>query len=184
MNLSFLMGSSRLGAFGLIWSLDRNVPKVNRIILSRPEISAGQIIAKQYAGMMSATCAEMDQITGQIKEVMEGKPIVFDLAMIRLDLCSLFQQHVLRAEHRVPRGSVTTYQRLAQYLGTPKAVRAVGNALANNPFPIIIPCHRAIRSDRTLGGFQGGLGMKRILLEQEGHEITSRMRVINPRLHY
>ncbi|MHA1663588.1 MAG: methylated-DNA--[protein]-cysteine S-methyltransferase, partial [Candidatus Thorarchaeota archaeon] len=55
--------------------------------------------------------------------------------------------------------------------------RAVGNALARNPFPIIVPCHRAIRSDRTLGGFQGGLKMKRRILEMEGVEFDSTSRV-------
>ncbi|MCK4795669.1 MAG: MGMT family protein, partial [Desulfobacteraceae bacterium] len=62
----------------------------------------------------------------------------------------------------------STYQRIATHLGSPNGARAVGNALATNPFPIIIPCHRAIRSDRSLGGYQGGLDMKRILLEMEG----------------
>ena len=68
----------------------------------------------------------------------------------------------------IPRGRVTTYQLLAKHLGSPRAARAVGTALATNPFPIVIPCHRAIRSDGTLGGYQGGLKMKRSLLEMEG----------------
>jgi methylated-DNA-[protein]-cysteine S-methyltransferase len=92
----------------------------------------------------------------------------FPLEIIRLDLCSEFQQGVLRAEHGIPRGSISTYQRIAGHLGKPSGARAVGQALANNPFPIIIPCHRAIRSNRTLGGYQGGLAMKRALLEMEG----------------
>jgi methylated-DNA-[protein]-cysteine S-methyltransferase len=74
----------------------------------------------------------------------------------------------LRAEHGIPRGQVSTYQLLAAFIGRPKAARSVGTALATNPFPIIIPCHRAVRSDRSLGGFQGGLLMKRAWLEQEG----------------
>lgn len=68
----------------------------------------------------------------------------------------------------IPRGSVSTYQRIAKHLGHDNATRAVGGALSNNPFPIIIPCHRAIRSDGTLGGYQGGLEMKRTLLKMEG----------------
>jgi methylated-DNA-[protein]-cysteine S-methyltransferase len=60
----------------------------------------------------------------------------------------------------------------------------VGNALATNPFPIVIPCHRAIRSDGTLGGYQGGLAMKKALLMQEGVDVDERGRVRSPRLFY
>jgi methylated-DNA-[protein]-cysteine S-methyltransferase len=90
----------------------------------------------------------------------------------------------LRAEHGIPRGSVSTYQLIAAHLGRPKGGRAVGNALANNPFPIIIPCHRAFRSDRSLGGYQGGLAMKRALLEKEGIGFDRTGRVQAMRWHY
>jgi methylated-DNA-[protein]-cysteine S-methyltransferase len=73
---------------------------------------------------------------------------------------------------------VSTYQRIAKYLGNAKGARAVGSALAGNPFPIIIPCHRAIRSDGTLGGYQGGLEMKRRLLEMEGVMFDALGRVV------
>jgi methylated-DNA-[protein]-cysteine S-methyltransferase len=63
-------------------------------------------------------------------------------------------------------------------LGCPRAARAVGTALANNPFPIIIPCHRTIRADGTPGGFGGGIMMKRNLLEMEGVRFDPRGRVI------
>ncbi|MCK4234435.1 MGMT family protein [candidate division WOR-3 bacterium] len=96
----------------------------------------------------------------------------------------MFQQKVLRAEHGIPRGSVSTYQRIAMYLGNPKGARAVGNALANNPFPIIIPCHRAIRSDGTLGGYQGGLEMKRVLLEMEGIDFHDTRRIATKDFFY
>jgi methylated-DNA-[protein]-cysteine S-methyltransferase len=85
-----------------------------------------------------------------------------------MDLCSAFQQKVLHAEHAIPRGRVSTYRLIARRLGDANAARAVGTALATNPFPIVIPCHRAIRSDGALGGFQGGLKMKGALLRMEG----------------
>jgi methylated-DNA-[protein]-cysteine S-methyltransferase len=90
----------------------------------------------------------------------------------------------LRAEHGIPRGSVSTYQRIAKLLGNRNATRAVGGALANNPFPIIIPCHRAIRSDGTLGGYQGGLKMKRALLEMEGVFFNALGRVLTDKFFY
>lgn len=93
----------------------------------------------------------------------------------RADLagCPAFQRRVLQAEAAVPRGRITTYGRLAAQLGAPRAARAVGSALAHNPFPLLIPCHRALRADLSLGGFQGGLAMKQALLELEGHRIAS-----------
>ena len=180
----FKLQSTCLGKVGLIWSFDHDIPKANRIILSRPEIQVDQIMAEQYAHLTPSSCAEVDTISMQIVAFMEGESITFDLTSARLDLCPLFQQRVLQAECRVPRGWVTTYQRIAKHLGNPNAARAVGHALATNPFPIVIPCHRAIRSDRTLGGFQGGLDMKHILLEQEGHAFDPGMRIRNPRLYY
>ncbi len=62
--------------------------------------------------------------------------------------------------------------------------RVVGNALARNPFPIIIPCHRAIKSNGALGGFQGGIKMKRALLELEGIEFSERGMVVTKRIYY
>jgi methylated-DNA-[protein]-cysteine S-methyltransferase len=72
------------------------------------------------------------------------------------------------AERTIPRGYVSSYSALAAHIGKPKAARAAGTALARNPFPIIIPCHRTVRTDGSLGGFGGGLPMKRALLEMEG----------------
>jgi methylated-DNA-[protein]-cysteine S-methyltransferase len=99
---------------------------------------------------------------------------------VMFDRCSPFQQQVLRIEHGVPRGRVTSYQRIAEKLNRPRSARAVGRALAANPFPILIPCHRAIRSDGTLGGFQGGPAMKRALLALEGIEFASNGKVVAP----
>ena len=68
----------------------------------------------------------------------------------------------------VPRGSLTTYSHIAKKTGNPKSYRAVGNALAKNPFPIVFPCHRIIKSNGEIGGFSCGIGIKKLLLEAEG----------------
>ncbi|MEA3339092.1 MAG: MGMT family protein, partial [Chloroflexota bacterium] len=83
-----------------------------------------------------------------------------------------------------PRGWVSTYGRIAKSLGNPRAARAVGNALARNPFPIIIPCHRTIRADGRLGGFRGGVEMKRALLEMEGVEVDDVGKALTDRVYY
>lgn len=87
----------------------------------------------------------------------------------RCDLSGLspFTRAVLRITAKIPYGEVRSYEWVARKLGKPRAVRAVGNALARNPIPIIIPCHRIVRSDGTIGGFALGTAWKRRLLALE-----------------
>lgn len=89
-----------------------------------------------------------------------------------VDLADLtpFQQRALRATAAIPRGEVRTYGEIAAAIGAPGAARAVGSALAGNPVPLIIPCHRVVRADGRLGNYSGpgGPGSKRRLLEWEG----------------
>lgn len=85
---------------------------------------------------------------------------------LALNLCPKFQRRVLSEVYNIPAGFVSTYGRIASKLST--SPRSVGRALATNPFPIIIPCHRIIRSDGSLGGYQAGKAMKQKLLESEG----------------
>lgn len=87
-----------------------------------------------------------------------------------LSVLPSFTQAVLRVTSRIPHGEVRSYRWVAQCLKKPKATRAVGNALARNPIPIIIPCHRVVRSDGTLGGFALGVKWKKRLLELENPE--------------
>jgi methylated-DNA-[protein]-cysteine S-methyltransferase len=91
--------------------------------------------------------------------------------------CSPFQWTVLMTERTIPRGLVTSYSDLARLVGRPRAFRAVGTALARNPYPLVVPCHRTVRLDGSLGGFGGGLPMKRSLLEMEGVGFDTRGRV-------
>lgn len=79
-----------------------------------------------------------------------------------------FQQKVWRALRTIPKGQTRSYAWVAKKIGKPKAVRAVANACGANPYPVVIPCHRVIRSDGSLGGFSGGLKLKRKLLAREG----------------
>jgi methylated-DNA-[protein]-cysteine S-methyltransferase len=104
--------------------------------------------------------------------------------LIALEDCSVFQRRVLLAEYAIPRGWVSTYGRIAAALGRPGGARAVGRALATNPFPLVIPCHRAVRAGGDLGGYQGGVAMKRALLTFEGVEFTEGGKVRLERVHY
>jgi len=78
------------------------------------------------------------------------------------------QDKVLKIVRQIPVGKVATYAQIARALGRPRAARAVGNALHNNPYPIIVPCHRVVRSDGGLGGYAAGTEKKKQLLLKEG----------------
>jgi methylated-DNA-[protein]-cysteine S-methyltransferase len=79
-----------------------------------------------------------------------------------------FEARVYEVVRKIPRGKVSTYKAIARALGDERKARAVGRALARNPEPIKVPCHRVVRSDLTLGGYSLGLERKRRLLEEEG----------------
>jgi len=152
----------------VLWTLHQGQPKILRIFLSGPQSKPEKGLQETLATARPAACPEIEEIAHQMAAFLDGAAISFSLDSVLLDPCPVFQQQVLRAEHGIPRGQVSTYQLIAGSIGRPGAARAVGQALATNPFPIIVPCHRAVRSDRTLGGFQGGLPMKRALLAAEG----------------
>jgi methylated-DNA-[protein]-cysteine S-methyltransferase len=162
----------------ILWSLYLGLPKIRHVLLSRPGLSAKQTFKFLFPDSIASSSAEVDALADRIAAFLAGEDLRFSLEVARLDPCSPFQQKVLRAEHGIPRGKVSTYQRIAGHLGDPRAARAVGTALAHNPFPIIVPCHRAIRSDGTLGGFQGGMEMKRALLQMEGVLVAGSGRVV------
>jgi methylated-DNA-[protein]-cysteine S-methyltransferase len=172
------------GSVVIFWSGFDDSPKIVQVTLSKPGLSAEDQAFSLCPESQMASCVEIDAVATSIKAFLEGEDIVFSLGVADLTSCSAFQETVLRAEHGIPRGSVSTYQLLAAHLGKQKGARAVGNALANNPFPIIVPCHRAIRSDLHLGGYQGGLEMKRALLIREGFGFDDAGRVICTRFYY
>ena len=172
------------GPVGVIWSVYRGRPKIWRVLISKSGVSAKHLVRTSFPDSVFSSCSEVDAVANKILAFLNGDNIRFSLDINRLDLCSKFQQKVLRAEHGIPRGRVSTYRRIAKHLGNDNAARAVGGALANNPFPIIIPCHRAIRSNGELGGFQGGLRMKKALLEHEGVSISDEGKVLKTSIYY
>jgi methylated-DNA-[protein]-cysteine S-methyltransferase len=103
-----------------------------------------------------------------MQEYLSGKRESFDLALDLRGMTS-FQRSVLEAARRIPRGTVLTYGDLAARLGRPNAGRAVGQALAHNPLPVLIPCHRVVSQEGELRGYLGDrIGLKARLLALEG----------------
>lgn len=172
------------GPVVVLWSRFDGAPKVVRVLLSTPGSPAVDRAGELYAEARPGSCREIDAVAVAMREFLAGKDIAFPLAVAALAERPVFQQAVLRAEHAIPRGSVSNYGLIAVHVGNQKGTRAVGNALAKNPFPLIVPCHRAVRSDGSLGGFQGGAAMKRALLEREGVAFDKAGRVVVPRFHY
>jgi methylated-DNA-[protein]-cysteine S-methyltransferase len=108
-----------------------------------------------------------DAARAEIEDYFEGRRQSFDLP-IDWSLVHGFAVGVLQATARVPFGEVSSYGEVAAEAGSPRAARAAGNALASNPIPIVVPCHRILHADGGLGGYSGGLDRKRFLLRHEG----------------
>ena len=159
---------SRFGNAAVVWHYKKHTVKIVRILLPQPGMNADRRVKKIWSEASAHTDAAQGALCARLVNYLNGAKIVFNLDALDFSRVSSFQEKVLRMEHRVPYGRVTTYGRLAARVGAPGAARAVGNALARNPFPLIIPCHRVVRGDGSLGGFQGSLDLKRSLLEMEG----------------
>lgn len=179
-----IIETTPFGDVALIWSEIEGSPRIIQVLISKPDSSSLDQLNRIYQDVMFHSEEEIDRVAENIKKFLNGEDVTFSLDMVALERCSPFQEAVLCAEYQIPRGSVSTYRLLANHIGNPKGARAVGNALARNPFPIIIPCHRAIRSDGYIGGFQGGVGMKKVLLEKEGVKFTDDGRVITGHFYY
>lgn len=111
--------------------------------------------------------AELDQVRRELDLYFAGRLDSFDLPL-DWQLSSGFRQRVLRAIDRIPYGQTRTYTEMARKAGNERAVRAAGSACGSNPIPLVVPCHRVLRTGGALGGYGGGLPMKQSLLELEG----------------
>ncbi|HEY8720031.1 methylated-DNA--[protein]-cysteine S-methyltransferase [Pengzhenrongella sp.] len=110
--------------------------------------------------------ARLDPVARELDEYFTGRRRAFDVAL-DLRLSSGFRRDVLAHLPEIPYGSTATYGSLARVVGNPKAARAVGTACATNPLPVVVPCHRVVRSDGTAGGYVGGPEAKNALLTLE-----------------
>lgn len=174
----YSVADTSYGEITVIWEAGEPL-KVVRILLPSRRGELGI----RYPQATESTDPAIGDLAGDIARFLEGEDVAFSLDLMDLDQCSPFQRSVILAEYGVPRGHVTTYGRLARHIGAPRASRAAGRALATNPFPIVIPCHRAVRSDGSLSGYQGGVEMKARLLEMEGVQVE-RGRVLMSRVFY
>jgi methylated-DNA-[protein]-cysteine S-methyltransferase len=179
---SYLLLDSKFGTVGIVWKARPVV--VERIYLPAEADAITKRVKADYPLAYEGGSLPVADLASQIGRLLAGESLSVSIDLLALDQCTPFQRSVLLAEYGIPRGWVSTYGRLARHLGDAGAARAVGSALAHNPFPLAIPCHRAIQSDGSLGGFQGGVAMKRALLSMEGLEFDVLGRVKMIRVHY
>jgi methylated-DNA-[protein]-cysteine S-methyltransferase len=111
--------------------------------------------------------AQLDRARRELDLYFEGKLTEFDLPL-DWQLSKDFRRKALRAIDRIPYGQTRSYTQIARSAGNERAVRAAGTACGSNPIPIVVPCHRVLRSGGALGGYGGGLPMKEALLKLEG----------------
>jgi methylated-DNA-[protein]-cysteine S-methyltransferase len=115
--------------------------------------------------------ARLDEVRRELDEYFEGRRRGFDVAIDLSLVRTPFSKRLLQATARIPFGETRTYRDMATAAGNPLAVRAAGNALGHNPIPIVVPCHRVLRTGGGLGGYTGGLDRKVKLLANEGVEL-------------
>ena len=161
--LAFVLFDTCLGWMGVVSSHSG----LRMVIL--PQESRDVVFCK----VMNYSCAAKEQspylfgdLPHRLRLYLEGKLVDFP---DKLDLGEMtcFQQNVLEVVRTIPYGETRSYGWVAGELGLPKAARGVGQALARNPMPIVIPCHRVISSNGSLGGFGGGVEIKEFLLRLE-----------------
>lgn len=124
-------------------------------------------LARRVSPRVLEAPAKLDPVRRELDQYFDGRREQFDVP-IDWSYLAGFTREVLRATAAIPFGDVSTYAGVADAAGSPRAVRAAGNALGANPMPVVVPCHRVLRTGGALGGYTGGLERKEFLLRLEG----------------
>jgi methylated-DNA-[protein]-cysteine S-methyltransferase len=124
-------------------------------------------LARRVSPRVLEAPARLDGVRRELDEYFDGRRERFETPVDWSHLAG-FTREVLRATAAIPFGDVSTYAGVAEAAGSPRAVRAAGNALGANPMPVVVPCHRVLRTGGALGGYTGGLERKEFLLRLEG----------------
>ena len=141
-----------------------------RVGFQRELDTVAEELAVQVSPRVVELPSRLDEVRRELDEYFEGRRHRFDVP-VDLRLAAGFRRKVLELLHeRVRFGETRSYAELAAIAGSPRAHRAVGSAMATNPVPIVVPCHRVLRTGGALGGYGGGLDVKRYLLALEGGE--------------
>lgn len=164
-----------------------NTQKIVRIFLPTPSWEKlHQLISNEFTDFKLTE--KYESLARDIFKIYEGHDVNFNTETLELSykksgplngpVQSEFDLKILRLVLKIPRGEVRTYKEVAESMDS-RAWRAVGNVMARNPFPLVIPCHRVVKSNMTLGNYGGGVEMKKELLKKEGVKIKG-LRVVRP----
>lgn len=147
----------------------------NGRVVSLDVNSRGMYEARKTVKMLHPDATEsmvsFKTIRTLLDRYLQGRKVDFEIE-VDISYLGVFTQKVLNELMKIPYGETRTYGWLARKVGKPGAARAVGQALKRNPIPIVIPCHRVIRDDGTIGGFSMGVNIKERLLALEGVHLT------------
>lgn len=153
---------TELGKMGLVGSGQG----LRRIILPQPSPGVVlEFIMRDFPGAVTDP-SRFGDLPSRLGRYLRGEQVPFN-DELDFNGASAFKRAVWVAARAVPYGQTRSYGWIARQIGNPGALRAVGQALAKNPFPIVVPCHRVIGKDGSLTGFEGGLELKRRLLKIE-----------------
>lgn len=156
---------------------------VGRIVAARTEHGLARLAYEDFNGGTDAILeglaqrisprilegdAQLDDVRRELDEYFTGTRTAFDLPLDLSYVTGPFGRRILEACAAIPFGEVSSYRAMAAAAGSAGAVRAAGNALGANPIPIVVPCHRVLRTGGGLGGYTGGLERKEALLRIEG----------------
>lgn len=160
--IKYAIVNTKLGFVGLVGS------KSGLALLTLPKSSRQAVLSeiKEFAGDAIEDTSVFHDFTYRLQRYFDGKQVTFTDSL-DFNGSTAFHRAVWNATRSIPYGETRTYTWVAEQIGNPRAYRAVGGALARNPLPIIVPCHRVVASNGTLGGFGGGLALKKRLLELE-----------------
>jgi methylated-DNA-[protein]-cysteine S-methyltransferase len=148
----------------LIASTDAGLVRVAYAVENHDSVL--QALADRISPRVLNAPARLDAVARELDEYFAGDRQTFDVAL-DWQLSAGFRNTVLRHLPEISYGHTASYAAVAQLAGNAKAVRAVGSACGHNPIPIVVPCHRVVRSDGTMGGYLGGAEAKRTLLDLE-----------------
>jgi len=139
------------------------------IAITLPEPTERDALAalRESCGPAQHDASAPSEIERRLQAYFQGEEVTFADLLLDTSIGTPFQRRVWEATRGIPRGQTRTYGELARESGSPRAARAIGQAMARNPWPIVVPCHRVVGHDGRLTGFGGGLEMKRRMLDLE-----------------
>lgn len=168
MKTKYALFDTMLGTCGILWN-EEGIQRVQLPESSKRE-TVRKLLGRTPAIGASVPPRRVQTVMQKIAAHLGGKPQNFNRIPLALKHLPSFHQRVLQGARALRTGETVTYGELAKRIGSPKAARAVGQALAGNPFPILVPCHRILAAGAKLGGFsaRGGTQTKTKLLAIEG----------------